>query len=82
MKKISVITLHRVKNYGSVLQTYATQVIFEKIGCSVTFVDFWREDLIDDKLLHNPLTTSHIWNKNLITRVMYRLIEVYQPVRK
>ena len=29
-KKIEIITLHRVGNYGSVLQTYALQDVFEK----------------------------------------------------
>lgn len=30
--KISVITLHNVRNYGSILQTYATQTILEGLG--------------------------------------------------
>lgn len=42
--KISVITLHTVNNYGSVLQTYATKRIFEKMGHSVEFVDYWRKN--------------------------------------
>jgi len=29
--KVSYITLHYISNYGSVLQTYATQEIFKKI---------------------------------------------------
>ena len=31
MKKIIVITLHNIKNYGSVLQTYATQKVLREI---------------------------------------------------
>ena len=30
-KKVEVITLHRIVNYGSVLQAYATQYIMEKL---------------------------------------------------
>ena len=30
MIKLGLITLHRVKNYGSVLQAYATQEILKK----------------------------------------------------
>jgi len=82
MKKISVITLHRVKNYGSVLQTYATQVVFEKLGCTVTFVDFWRKDLIDDKLLRNAPTASHMWNKNFVTRMIYKLARRITTLKK
>lgn len=42
MKKIAVITLHFVRNYGSVLQTYATQYIFEKLGYDVEIIDYTR----------------------------------------
>ena len=30
--KVAIITLHRVYNYGSALQAYATQTVFEKAG--------------------------------------------------
>ena len=33
MPKIDVITLHAVKNYGSVLQTFATQEKLRQLGC-------------------------------------------------
>lgn len=42
MKKMALITLHSVKNYGSILQTYATQKYFEKLGYKVTVIDFRR----------------------------------------
>lgn len=42
--KASIITLHTVNNYGSVLQTYATQQIFKYLGYDVEFVDYWRKD--------------------------------------
>ena len=38
--KIAVITLHRVYNYGSVLQAYATQRVLEKRGHEVTIIDY------------------------------------------
>ena len=41
-KRLALITLHAVKNYGSVLQTYATQCYFEKLGYDVTVLDFRR----------------------------------------
>lgn len=43
-KKIMVITLQNVRNYGSVLQAIATQHIFEEIGCEVDFINYVRED--------------------------------------
>ena len=42
--KASVITLHTVDNYGSVMQTYATQKVLNKLGFDVEFVDYWRKD--------------------------------------
>lgn len=38
MPKIDVITLHAVKNYGSVLQTFATQEKLRQLGCEVEVI--------------------------------------------
>lgn len=38
--KTAVITLHYVTNFGSLLQTYATQSILEKLGFEVEIIDF------------------------------------------
>lgn len=40
-KKVYIITLHRVKNYGSVLQAYALQEILKDKGCQVTVLDYF-----------------------------------------
>lgn len=42
MKKISVITLQNVPNYGSVLQALATQEVLEKVGKGQWKVDFFN----------------------------------------
>lgn len=49
--KVALITLHAVKNYGSVLQTLATQEIFKEFGCDVELINYIREDCLDKKLL-------------------------------
>ncbi len=60
--KISVITLHGVKNYGSVLQSFATKEMFESFGFDVEFINFIREDSLDKNLLDT-------WcGKNIIKR--------------
>ena len=45
-KIVALITLHHVKNYGSVLQTLATQKLFEKLGYKIEsttdYTDFHR----------------------------------------
>lgn len=50
--KIALITLHAIKNYGSVLQTFATQEIFKEYGNEVELVNYIREDSLDKNLLH------------------------------
>ena len=49
--KIDVITLHAVQNYGSVLQTLATQEILRQHGCDVTIIDYVREDVRYENLV-------------------------------
>lgn len=44
--KISVVTLHAVVNYGSALQSYATQKIFESLGLETEIVDYRREPVL------------------------------------
>lgn len=48
--KIAIITLHRVYNYGSALQAYATQKIFEKNGCEVIVIDYVTEQRTKGKI--------------------------------
>ena len=55
--KIAVITMHAVKNYGSVLQTYATQRVLLKKGHEVEIINYIREKNLDSNL-------SNTWTKN------------------
>ena len=41
--KIDVITLHRVRNYGSSLQTLATQMFLNELGCEAEIIDYYPE---------------------------------------
>lgn len=43
MLKINVITLHRARNYGSVLQALATQWFFEEFNVQAEFLDYFPE---------------------------------------
>lgn len=40
MKDVGIITMHRVINYGSVLQAFATQKVIEKLGYSCELIDY------------------------------------------
>ncbi|NBM68607.1 MULTISPECIES: polysaccharide pyruvyl transferase family protein [Proteus] len=39
-KKVGIITMHKVINYGSFLQAYATQYIVEKLGYECEIIDY------------------------------------------
>ena len=39
-KTVGVITMHRIINYGSFLQAYATQCLIEKLGYSCEIIDY------------------------------------------
>lgn len=41
MRSVSLITLHRSANYGSVLQALATQIVLERMGYDVTVIDYY-----------------------------------------
>lgn len=49
-KRVSLITLQYINNYGSVLQTYASQLYLESKGCSVEVVNYTRENCRFDSL--------------------------------
>ena len=72
--KIDIITLHNVKNYGSVLQSLATQIIFEKKGYEVEFINYYRKNLIDSNILKNNLNNSKFFSKNFITKLIGKII--------
>ena len=63
--KASVITLHTVDNYGSVMQTYATQQVFEELGYDVEFVDYWRKDNLPAQRAVKLLGSSTLQKFNL-----------------
>lgn len=45
---IAVVTLHNSPNYGSCLQTYATQTVLSRMGATPSIVDYYRHDAIPE----------------------------------
>lgn len=74
MKKISVITLHRIVNYGSVLQAYATQYIMKKLGNDVEIIDYYPERMHMLGMLKRIKNKSKKLQKSLILRTIARII--------
>lgn len=75
MKKICFITRHAIVNYGSFLQTYATQKLFEDCGCNAEVLDYVREDEEYHNVTELLLKKSNKWNRNFLTRLVYRIVQ-------
>ncbi len=70
MKKVTVITLQNVRNYGSALQAFATQHVFESLNCKVDFVDYVRKDF------ESPFARWRTWCKGMgvLKSLLYALL--------
>lgn len=44
MKKVGLLTIFSVPNYGSVLQTYATQILLENLGYNCDIINYDRDN--------------------------------------
>ena len=73
-KKIEVITLHRIVNYGSVLQAYATQYALENMGYDVEFLDYYPERMHLLGMLKRIKNKNNKLKKSLILRTIARCI--------
>lgn len=75
MKKICFITRHAIVNYGSFLQTYATQKLFEDYGYNAEVLDYVREDEEYHNVTELLLKKSKKWNRDTFTRLIYRIVQ-------
>lgn len=74
MKKIEIITLHRVPNYGSLLQAYATQEVIGKLGYETEIVDYIPYRMTKRGMLKNIKNKKNIFKKSLLARTLARII--------
>lgn len=74
MKSVGILTMHRVINYGSVLQAYATQKIVEKLGYKATIIDYVYPNKYHMEQKRTPirLLLSTIYHKLFPTTYDYR----------
>lgn len=73
-KKVGIITLHRIVNYGSVLQAYATQKVLQKLGYEAEFIDYYPERMHMLGMLKRIKNKKEKFKKNVFLRNMARLI--------
>lgn len=74
MKKVGIITLHRVVNYGSVLQTYALQEKIRECGYEPTVIDYYPERLKLKGMLKRIKDKGEKFKKNIFIRNAARII--------
>ncbi|MEY8356622.1 polysaccharide pyruvyl transferase family protein [Lachnospiraceae bacterium 54-53] len=72
--KVAVITRHSIFNYGSLLQTIATQTSIENLGYDCEIIDYQRDDENYRKIA-DVLVKRTVWNKNFVSRMVYRGIQ-------
>ena len=73
-KKIGIITLHRVVNYGSVLQTYALQEKIKDLGYISEVIDYYPERLTMLGMLKRIKNKSDRFRHNLLLRTAARIV--------
>ena len=69
--KVAVITRHAIANYGSLLQTMATQQVIENMGHSCRIIDYIRSDESYRKRELTLLRQKPQWYNNPVKRSMY-----------
>ena len=72
--KVDIITRHSVPNYGSLLQSYATQKVIEDMGFESEIINYTRYEERYKNLV-NSLIKGKKWDKNIITRMIYKVIQ-------
>jgi len=76
-KTIGIITIHRINNYGSVLQAYALQHVCEELGYLVEIIDY---DFPNEAHVNNPYAVTSLdsapneprWIKLLFGKALMR----------
>lgn len=70
MKKVTVITLQNIRNYGSALQAVATREVFRVAGCDVDFINYKRANVSSLRKRISAWTK----NQNFLKRVIMGII--------
>lgn len=73
--KVNIITRHAIANYGSILQSYATEKLFKNLGYDTEIINYIPEEEKTKNLINTYIKNSSFWNKNIITRKLYYIIQ-------
>lgn len=73
-KKVGIITLHRVVNYGSVLQAYALQKKVDELGYESEIIDYFPERLTILGMLKRIKNKGDKFKKSFVIRNIARVV--------
>lgn len=73
--KVAVITRHAISNYGSFLQTYATQYVLRKMGYDSEIIDYIRNDEDYHNIADVLVRKNSKWNINAVRRMLYKITQ-------
>lgn len=71
---VKVITRHGPTNYGSLLQSIATQSVIENLGHDCQIIDYQRLDERGLKMIQTQLAKKEGWGNHLIKKIIYILL--------
>lgn len=81
MKKVGIMSMQRVYNYGSFLQAYGLKSLIEELGCEVQFVDYKvGECLLEEK--NDDKGIKKILNKSKVTSKLIEYIGFDAPLKE
>ena len=69
MRKVGIMSMQRIANYGSYLQAYALKQLIEEVGCNVEFVDYH---------VGAPVIVENADSKNKVVRKIKKGLETFR----
>ena len=81
-KKVELITLQRVPNYGSVLQAYATQKILESLNYEVEIINYFPERMTIKAMLRRIKKKKKKLNNSILMRTIARVIIIPSYIKR
>ena len=81
-KKVGIVTILDVANFGSMLQAYALATVMERMGLEVEFINYWRTDYTTSHKVCTFLKDRSLGN--ILKRVIFAFLALffYVPIRK
>lgn len=73
--KVDFITRHAIPNYGSILQTYATQEVLKKLNCDSEVINYIRLDETADKTIATNCNIEGSGIKSKIKKLGYLILQ-------